>query len=87
MKNNILRNTIIAGTLCTVLVAPSFAQDAMVRPISAKDEVIIPISYKFDHWSRRYIHELSADHKVDSVFANKDLNSSITVEDFKTLFN
>jgi len=85
MKNNILKNTIIAGTLCTVLVVPSFANEMTVRPISAEDIVVIPINYTYSHWSEAYIDQLSRNYAVESVFQNKDLNAAITVDDFQNL--
>lgn len=85
MKNNLLKNTIIVGTLCTVLVIPSFAQETKIQPVSTEDIVAIPISYKLNHWSESYIDQLSKNYDVESVFKNKDLNSDIKVEDFQNL--
>ncbi len=85
MKNNIFRNTIITGAVCTVLVTPSYAQDVNVRPISTEDIAPITISYTFAHWSETYINQLSRNYDVELVFKDKDLDATITVEDFQKL--
>lgn len=85
MKKNILRNTIIAGALSTVLVVPSLAQNANILPISTKDVEIIPISYKFDHWAEIHKEKLLSSYDVESIFKDKDFNAAITLEDFKNL--
>ncbi|PKM51401.1 MAG: hypothetical protein CVV02_07290 [Firmicutes bacterium HGW-Firmicutes-7] len=84
MKYNILRNTIITGTLCAVLVFPSFAQDANA-PILVERAEVIPISYVKDHWSIIYIDQLLDKHDVQTIFNNKELNAFISIEDFKTI--
>lgn len=85
MKTNLIRRTIIAGALSSILVVPSLAQAINVKTISAKDVEIIPISYKFDHWAQKYVERLSSKYDIKSVFEDKDLNALITPEDFQTL--
>jgi hypothetical protein len=58
MNKNILRNTIIAGALSTMMVVPSLAQNINVVPISIKEGEVIPISYKMDHWAQIHKEKL-----------------------------
>ena len=85
MNKNILRNTIIAGALSTVMVVPSLAQNINVVPISIKEGEVIPISYKMDHWAQIHKEKLLSNYGAESIFKNKDLNDSIAAEDFKKL--
>ena len=80
-----LKNSIIAGALCTVLTVPLFAQAASIQPIPADAIKAAPISYKLKHWSETYIDQLSKNHDVDFVFKGKNLNAPIKLEDFQSL--
>jgi len=85
MNKNILKNTIIAGALSTMMVVPSLAQNINVVPISIKEGEVIPISYKMDHWAQIHKEKLLSTYDVEAIFKDKDLNAPITVEDFKNL--
>ncbi len=85
MKKNILKNSIITGALCTVLIVPTFAQSVGIMPISAKTDESVSIRHEFDHWSEKYIDELSKKYDIKSLFEDKDLNDAITIEDFKSI--
>ena len=61
----------------------SFAQEILVRPISAPGMILI--SSKIPHWAQTYVNQLSKQYDIDPVFANKDLNASITADDFRYL--
>lgn len=85
MRNNLLRNTIIAGVICTTLVIPAFAADTAVQAAAVGDIEAVPVSIRADHWGKAYIDELSDRYAVDSVFKNKDLNSKASMQDFQNL--
>lgn len=83
MKKSLLKKTIITGALCTALIVPSFVQGAEVRPTSTEDEGVIPISHGFNHWAQDYIYKLSTGYDVTAIFDDKDLDDTITAEDFQ----
>jgi len=85
MKNNLLRNTIIAGTLCTILTVPSFVQGTKLAPALTGFSEIIPISYKYNHWSEAYLEQLSKNYDINPVFKDKNLDAAISLEDFQYL--
>ncbi|HHW30276.1 MAG TPA: hypothetical protein GXX20_01160 [Clostridiaceae bacterium] len=84
MKKHQLRNAIIAGALCTVLTIPVLAKAENMQPLSEEDK-LIPISYKLNHWSEKYIDQLSKEYNAGSVFEDKDLEAAIELEDFDYL--
>lgn len=85
MKKNILKNSIITGVLCAVIIVPTFAQSTDIMPVSAKSDESVSIRHEVDHWSEKYINQLSKNYNVDLLFEDKDLNDSITIEDFKNI--
>lgn len=85
MKKNLLKNTIIAGTLCTMLVTPTFGQGGKTTDVMREDIKIIPISHQFKHWAEGHIHQLSQNYDVQWIFQDKDLDTAITAEDFQKL--
>jgi hypothetical protein len=82
---NFIRNTVIAGTIFTTLSSPILAQD--IKPLIAPKEEVIPISYTYNHWSEPYIEQLKIKFNVDTVFNGKNLDSDITLDDFKNSIN
>lgn len=85
MRNSLLRNTIIAGVLCTTLITPAFAQEMRVQSMAGKDMEVIPMSAELNHWAETYIERLSQNYDVESVFKGKNLNGAIEVQDFQKL--
>jgi hypothetical protein len=80
MKKYFIKTTLIAGALCVVATSPIFAQEPQL--ISAPITEVIPISTVNNHWSKIYVEQLISKFEVQTVFDNKDLNSTITMEDF-----
>ncbi|MDF2822213.1 MAG: hypothetical protein K0R15_2661 [Clostridiales bacterium] len=85
MKNILLRKIILTGTLCTAIIIPTIAQGANAQSILSKDLEVSPIYYKVNHWSDNFLNELSQKYEVEAVFKDKDLNATITMEDFQQL--
>ena len=67
MKRNLF-TLFIAFTLIFVLSVPVFAGTK---------------GMKTDHWSQKYIDELSLKHDISPIFNGKNLNAFITAEDFQ----
>jgi hypothetical protein len=85
MKKCYIRNSIIAGVLCTALIAPSLALGEEARPVLTRDTVITPISYELGHWSRPFLEQLLKKYDVGSVFKDKNADTAATEEDFLKL--
>lgn len=85
MRNNLLRNTIIAGVICTTLAVPVFAADGAVRPAAIRDMAVVPVSISVDHWAKAYVEQLSKQYAVDSVFKGKDLDAKADIQDFQDM--
>ncbi|MFP4697326.1 MAG: BsuPI-related putative proteinase inhibitor [Eubacteriales bacterium] len=84
MKKSFLGKTIFLGSLCSLLVIPSFAQDVEPRLID-EDSEINPIRHEIGHWAEPYVNQLSSSFDVKNVFEETDLNNAITESDFKEL--
>lgn len=83
MKNILLRKIIIS-TLCTALI-PSLSLSANAQNLYSKDLEVIPIYYKLGHWSEKFVDQLSQKYEVETVLKDKDLNATITLEEFQKL--
>jgi hypothetical protein len=85
MKKNQLKNSIIAGVLCTALTVPMFAQADNVQPVAIEEGIIAPINYRLSHWSEKYIDQLSREYDAGALFEGKDPEAVIEIEDFDYL--
>ena len=85
MKNNVLRNSVIAGALCAFIAVPSFIQAANILPIPARDAKPTLTNSEYSHWSKQYIEQLLKSYDVESIFKGKDLEDFIKEEDYKNI--
>ncbi len=85
MRSNLLKNTIIAGVLCTALTIPAFAHEMKGQSILLDDKEVIPISAEFQHWSETYVDQLSQRYDTEAIFKDKNPDGTITVQDFQNL--
>jgi hypothetical protein len=77
MRNRVLRNALLAGALCAILMVPSFAMGTDVWPVSNVNDDIVPIGLGAHHWSKVYIDQLSESYNVASIFDGKVLDDAI----------
>lgn len=85
MKKKIIKNIIIVGVLCSVIIMPIFAEVGSTG--FTKNAEIIPVSYTASHWAEEYVKKVINAYDVELIFENKDLNALISAEEFQNLIS
>lgn len=82
---NIIRNALIAGTLCTFLAVPAFAGESGIRPILFGEMRPISVSNTPVHWAEQSVKELAEKYDVEYIFSGKNLDDIVAAEEYQYL--